>query len=45
MLTRCPSCATAFRVTPEQLKVRSGTVRCGKCQTIFNALDSLVDAR
>lgn len=44
MLTRCPSCATAFRVTPEQLKVRSGTVRCGKCQTIFNALDSLVDA-
>ena len=43
MLTRCPACATSFRVTPDQLKVRGGKVRCGKCQTVFNALDSLVD--
>lgn len=41
MLTRCPSCATAFKVTPEQLKLRAGKVRCGKCQSVFNALDSL----
>lgn len=44
MLTCCPACETRFRITPEQLKVRSGKVRCGKCQTIFNALDSLVEA-
>ncbi|GAB2181022.1 DUF3426 domain-containing protein [Denitratisoma sp. agr-D3] len=43
MLTRCPSCATTFRVTPEQLKVRLGRVRCGQCQTVFNALDGLVE--
>ena len=43
MLTRCPSCATHFRVTPDQLKVRSGRVRCGQCQNVFNALDSLIE--
>ncbi|RTL50640.1 MAG: DUF3426 domain-containing protein [Rhodocyclaceae bacterium] len=43
MLTRCPSCTTTFRVTPEQLKVRLGRVRCGQCQAVFNALDSLVE--
>lgn len=44
MLTRCPACATTFRVTPEQLKARAGKVRCGKCQAVFNALDSLAEA-
>lgn len=43
MLTRCPDCATHFRVTAEQLKVRSGRVRCGQCQHVFNALDSLIE--
>lgn len=43
MLTRCTACATTFRVTPEQLKARLGRVRCGQCQTVFNALDSLVE--
>ena len=43
MLTRCPHCRTAFRVTPEQLKVHHGVVRCGTCREIFNALDSLTD--
>ena len=41
MLTRCPHCATTFRVTPEQLKTRRGKVRCGKCRAVFNALESL----
>lgn len=44
MLTRCPTCSTTFRVTPEQLKARAGKVRCGKCQAVFNALDSLAEA-
>lgn len=43
MLTRCPGCATAFRVTPDQLKARQGKVRCGECRHVFNALDSLVE--
>ena len=43
MLTRCPACTTHFRVTPEQLKVRTGRVRCGECQHVFNALDSLIE--
>lgn len=44
MLTRCPSCRTTFRVTPEQLKARQGKVRCGECQQVFNALDTLIEA-
>lgn len=44
MLTRCPDCGTRFRVTPEQLKARAGRVRCGECQHVFNALDSLIEA-
>ncbi len=43
MKTRCPECQTVFRVTPEQLKVRAGKVRCGHCQGVFNALDSLLE--
>lgn len=44
MKTRCPDCQTVFRVTPEQLKARAGKVRCGECHSVFNALDSLIDA-
>jgi predicted Zn finger-like uncharacterized protein len=43
VLTRCPACATHFRVTPDQLKARSGRVRCGECQQVFNALDTLIE--
>ena len=43
MLTRCPHCQTAFRVTSEQLKLRQGQVRCGECRGVFNALESLAD--
>src|SRR5258706_14790217 len=31
MITRCPTCATAFRVTEPQLSARAGQVRCGRC--------------
>lgn len=43
MLTRCPACDTTFRITPEQLKTRQGKVRCGECQHVFNALETLVE--
>lgn len=43
MLTCCPACRTTFRVTPEQIKARAGQVRCGKCQEVFNALDTLIE--
>lgn len=41
ILTRCPNCRTVFRVTPEQLRVRHGQVRCGSCYATFNALSEL----
>lgn len=41
MRTRCPACQTAFRVTDEQLGVRDGKVRCGHCNHVFNAIDTL----
>lgn len=47
MATRCPSCGTVFRVTPEQLQARRGQVRCGRCMTVFDgfrALTTLSDA-
>lgn len=43
MHTRCPACTTTFRVSLEQLKVRQGKVRCGRCQNVFDALENLVE--
>jgi len=43
MLTECPSCLTVFRVTGAILKMGHGQVRCGKCRTQFDALESLID--
>jgi predicted Zn finger-like uncharacterized protein len=41
MITYCPQCATRFRVSPEQLEVRQGMVRCGQCGSVFNALEQV----
>jgi len=41
MTTRCPACATAFRVADSQLQARAGQVRCGRCGTLFDALAAL----
>jgi predicted Zn finger-like uncharacterized protein len=41
MMTRCPSCGTAFRVTEQQLGAREGKVRCGRCDMLFDALATL----
>lgn len=43
LATRCTACDTVFRVVQDQLKVSEGWVRCGRCQTVFNALEGLFD--
>jgi predicted Zn finger-like uncharacterized protein len=43
MLTQCPNCQTTFRVTAEILRVAEGQVRCGRCQTQFDALERLLE--
>jgi predicted Zn finger-like uncharacterized protein len=36
-ITQCPACETQFKVSPEQLKVSEGWVRCGQCHHVFDA--------
>jgi predicted Zn finger-like uncharacterized protein len=43
MATRCTTCGTIFRVVQDQLKVSEGWVRCGRCDGVFNAVESLFD--
>ena len=40
--TRCPGCKTIFRVTPQQLALKGGQVRCGHCRTVFDGTAALV---
>lgn len=42
LVTKCPHCHTAFRVTNDQLALYDGTVRCGICQQVFNGKDHLL---
>jgi len=42
-ITQCPACGTRFKVGQEQLDAYHGMVRCGRCQTAFNALERLQD--
>jgi predicted Zn finger-like uncharacterized protein len=42
LATRCPHCATTFRVAHDQLKLRAGLVRCGACKQIFNGVENLL---
>ncbi|WP_020580610.1 DUF3426 domain-containing protein [Endozoicomonas elysicola] len=37
----CPHCQTTFRITNAQLKAANGSVRCGSCLQVFNALDQV----
>ncbi len=39
LATTCPQCKTSFKVVPDQLKLRKGLVRCGKCQHVFSGID------
>ncbi|MCP3852865.1 MAG: DUF3426 domain-containing protein [Gammaproteobacteria bacterium] len=43
MYTHCPNCDTHFEISQEHLDIANGQVRCGKCDHIFNALESLYD--
>ena len=44
MYTQCPNCHSYFRVTAEQLRTADGRVRCGVCDTLFDALEHLEEA-
>ena len=41
LVTRCPTCGTAFRVQTTQLAQKGGRVRCGKCATVFDGVAAL----
>ncbi len=43
LATRCLSCGTVFRVGEEQLLASDGWVRCGRCNSVFNAAEVLFD--
>lgn len=43
LITRCPVCGTAFRTQSAQLSARGGTVRCGKCGSLFDGVAALVE--
>lgn len=36
-ITRCPSCATVYRVGDVQLRAAGGWLRCGQCQNVFDS--------
>lgn len=42
LITRCPNCATQFRVTENQLAAAAGRVRCGACLTVFEGTEHLI---
>lgn len=41
MVTKCPACATLFRVTSQQLQAHGGQVRCGQCAAVFDGFTAL----
>lgn len=45
LAARCPACRTAFRVVPDQLRISDGWVRCGRCNEVFDASETLFDLR
>jgi predicted Zn finger-like uncharacterized protein len=43
LAARCPNCHTAFRVVADQLRLRGGLVRCGRCNHVFDGRDHLIE--
>ena len=41
LITRCPHCATTFKVVADQLRISDGWVRCGHCKEVFDAAEHL----
>lgn len=44
-IAQCPKCMTSFRVTPSQLQMAGGRVRCGYCRHVFDAEKYFVEAQ
>ena len=43
MYTQCPACLTIFKLVGEDLTAAHGSVRCGHCTTVFDALRTVTD--
>jgi predicted Zn finger-like uncharacterized protein len=43
MYTQCPECLTIFQVAPAALAQGRGSVTCGHCSAVFNALRTLTE--
>jgi predicted Zn finger-like uncharacterized protein len=43
MYVACPSCKSLYSVTADQLRLAGGEVRCGQCQTLFNAAQGVFE--
>lgn len=43
MYTQCPECQTIYRVTPQVLAQAAGSVVCGCCTAVFDALRTLTE--
>lgn len=41
MYTKCSHCGAVFRVTMKELTAAQGKLRCGECNSVFNAMDNL----
>jgi len=45
LTTRCPECQTTFRISSTALHQAAGQVRCGRCDAVFDAFESLSDTQ
>lgn len=41
LITTCTQCLARFKVSPQQLNLKQGQVRCGHCQAVFNGFEAL----
>src|SRR6185369_12069125 len=41
LITTCTHCLARFRVTPGQLNLKQGQVRCGHCNQVFSGFEAL----
>jgi len=42
LITKCPHCGKAFRLTQAHLDIAGGAVRCGACYQVFHAAEHIV---
>ena len=45
MFTQCPHCDTRFRIRAQEIRGAAGKVHCGRCNNVFNAIETLYDDR